>query len=72
MYVEEGYKYLNNNDKQEYVNTLKKLCSKVNFKPKRYSLTYDMLHGKPIFEFKYKLARSIRKRAAMFGFAKIN
>lgn len=61
-YIREGYKYLNDDEKDEYIAKTKDFVSAWDFKPQKWTLTYDLVTGNKISPNKYRWARSIRKR----------
>lgn len=62
MYVLQGYKFLYEADKVEFVEELNRLVESIKFKPPKCSLTYDLVNNKPLLPIKYRWAKSLRKK----------
>ena len=62
LYVQQAYKYLCDEDKNEFVIKLRFLINQFDFKPKRFSLIFDLVNGNCIIPVKYRWVKSIRKR----------
>lgn len=62
QYTQQGFKYLCPEDQEEFIKNVKSLVFKFNLKPKRFSLTYDIVNDNRIMPFKYRWAKSIRKK----------
>lgn len=61
-YVEAGYGYLHEDEKEEYVLKTKDCIAVWNIKLKKYTFVYDLVSGNKFSPVKYRWARSIRKR----------
>ena len=62
LYTQQAYKFLSDKDRNTFINELKALITRINLKPKRFSLVFDLVNGNRYFAAKYRWARSIRKR----------
>ena len=62
LYVQQAFKFLCDEDRYDFTEKLKSLTDTLCIQPQRLSLTYDLIHNNRIMPFKYKWARSIRKR----------
>ncbi|MBS5292123.1 MAG: glycosyltransferase [Sutterella wadsworthensis] len=64
-YVESGYKFLAAEDKSEYVEETKRLVAKTGIEPHRFTLCYDLVHGKKVRRNVYRWRRSLRCKLGM-------
>lgn len=62
LYVQQGYKFLRDEDISQFVDKVQYLVKKLKLQPKKFSLTYDLVNNKQIMPFKYRWAKSIRKK----------
>ena len=60
-YVQEGWKYLHNDNKTEYISKTSAYAHKWDIQPRRFTLAYDLIAGNTVFLPKYRWARSLRK-----------
>ena len=68
LYIQLAIKYLCDEERDEFIEYVKYLVVKLGLKPKWFSLTYDLVNGNRIRPFKYRWARSIRKKyMILFG-----
>ncbi len=62
LYVQQAFKFLRDEDRKDFTEKLKSLTGILGIQPQRFSLTYDLINNNRIMPFKYKWARSIRKK----------
>ncbi len=62
LYVQQAYKFLCDEEREDFIEKLKSLTDNIGIQPQRFSLTYDLIHNNRIMPFKYRLAKSIRKK----------
>lgn len=62
LYVQQAFKFLCNEDRNDFSEKLKSLTDTFGIQSLRFSLTYDLIHNNRIMPLKYKWARSIRKK----------
>lgn len=61
-YVESGYKFLAAENKKAYVEETKRLVAKTGIEPHRFTLCYDLVHGKKVRRNVYRWRRSLRRK----------
>ena len=62
LYTQQAHKFLSDEDRNTFINELKAFITRINLKPKRFSLVFDLVNGNRYFAAKYRWARSIRKK----------
>lgn len=62
-YIDEAFKYVRINDREQFFNVVKDFLDYTQISPPKWTLLYDIKYGKTIINLKYRLRKSIKKRA---------